>query len=41
VAHDSYRELGLAGIKRLAKRLDTPIFDLKGALEHRAETIRL
>jgi UDP-N-acetyl-D-galactosamine dehydrogenase len=41
VAHDSYRELGLAGIKRLAKRLDTPIFDLKGALAERERTIRL
>jgi UDP-N-acetyl-D-galactosamine dehydrogenase len=41
VAHDSYREMGLAGIERYARNSATPIFDLKGLFPERERTIRL
>lgn len=41
VAHDSYREMGVEGIRKYLTSADSPIFDLKGILDARESTLRL
>lgn len=41
VAHDEYRTMGLSGIRKFMRSAASPLFDLKGILDDRSETIRL